>query len=224
MAPRLCFVSHDVDISEACRPVILQSVPCYGRVCFLPLRVHVGLRVQAKSFLLDASQRTAHDRSLSGSCRRWLWFRRRPPGFRTTTLSALLPGFQAACPGETLWVYRPRVAPTWIHCYSDGHETVILTLTQLCPSPSVIDVLLASAFILLALVPLWCGERTAGPLPATSWIGLLFKRGYLFVYYLFSLVFIWLVLALVFLCSPYLKRSLLFSVFFSALFFFITLV
>ena len=50
MAPRLCFVSHDVDISEACRPVILQSIPCYGRVCFLPLRVHVGLRAQAKSF------------------------------------------------------------------------------------------------------------------------------------------------------------------------------
>lgn len=55
-----------------------------------------------------------------------------------------------------------RMAPTWIHCYSDGHETVILSLTQLCPAPLVIDVLLASAFILLALVRLWCRERTAG--------------------------------------------------------------
>ena len=27
---------------------------------------------------------------------------------------------------------RPWMAPTWIRCYSDGHEMVILCLTQLC--------------------------------------------------------------------------------------------
>lgn len=59
------------------------------------------------------------------------------------------------------------------------------------PAPSVVDILLARAFVVLAFVFLWCGEQTSGqaqcrrPLPATSWIGLLFKRGYLFVY-LFS--------------------------------------
>lgn len=46
----------------------------------------------------------------------------------------------------------PGMAATWICCHSDGHEMAVLFLTQLCPAPSVVDVLLASAFILLAFV------------------------------------------------------------------------
>lgn len=142
--------------SEAYRPLILQSVPCYGCVCFLPFRVRsclgaVALRRWGASFLVRPGGQHAAPACLAladadfGSA----------GGHQVSAPRSWAPRCvvsRSPVQGRSL---PPGMAATWICCHSDSHEMAILFLTRLCPAPSVVDVLLAGAFILLAFVFLW---------------------------------------------------------------------